>query len=335
MGLEVADVTTIYVKEQGAYVKKSGGRLVITKDEKTLLEFPVIRLENLVLLGNVQVSTQALHMLFESGADVSYLTCNGRCMGHARSESSKNIFLKMAQFEKYKDRDFKAAMMRSIVRGKIKNQINIIRRHNWGSEDEDWKEKTVKMGELLAELDRKDDNSGIMGIEGICSSIYFNCFSKMLKTCLEFTKRVKRPATDPVNALLSLGYVFLTNEMDSLLESNSFETCLGFLHGVKYGRKSLSLDMVEEFRQPLVDRLVLYLLNKRIITESDFEQRDECSYYLTESGFSVFCSQYEEFIEKPFGNGREDIRDMMKNQVKKLKESVMEGKEYQSFVMEL
>lgn len=122
--------------------------------------------------------------------------------------------------------------------------------------------------------------------------LYFSVFSHMLKSNVKFETRNRRPPKDPINVILSLGYTFLTKEVESVLALHSFEMYIGFLHGIRYGRKSLALDLVEEFRQPVVDRLVLRLFNKRILNEYDFETQ-EGRVLLLEEGFrkaySVQC----------------------------------------------
>jgi CRISPR-associated protein Cas1 len=172
-----------------------------------------------------------------------------------------------------------------------------------------------------------------MGIEGAISAEYFKAFRKILKTELEFEKRTRRPAKDPVNALLNLGYTFLTNEISSLLESMSFETCLGFLHGVQYGRKSLALDMVEEFRQPVIDKFILNILNKKVFKKVDFEETDK-GFILSEDAFGKFCIEYQRYITKRDKDGM-NFEEVFKNQINLLKESIMKNKVYKPYRMEI
>lgn len=173
-----------------------------------------------------------------------------------------------------------------------------------------------------------------MGVEGMCSNIYFNSFREMLKCNITFEGRNRRPPRDPVNSLLSLTYTFLTKDMCLIIDNESFESYLGFLHGIRYGRKSLALDLVEEWRQPIGDRLVLKLLNKRMLSEDDFREGDERGIYLNENGFRKFCSEYGKTMS---GKGTEgtNYRLLMKKQTWKWREALKEGGVYEPYKYEI
>ncbi len=167
-----------------------------------------------------------------------------------------------------------------------------------------------------------------MGVEGICSAIYFRAYGHMFRCKIEFHGRNRRPPKDPINVMLSLTYTFLTKEVAAVLEAESFETYLGFLHGIRYGRKSLALDLVEEFRQPVADRLVLRLFNKQMMSEYDFDLEEE-RVLLREKSFQKFCVEYEKWMTQPVSeaDGR-SFREILKEQISKLKKAVREQKEY-------
>ncbi len=322
-------MAVIYVKEQGAMIQKSGERIIISKGASTLLEAPLIQLENLALIGNVQITTQALHMLMEQDVDVSYFSCSGKYLGHTAAEASKNIFLRFQQYEFYMNEDKRLEMAKIIVRNKIRNQMALIRNHRWEDNDHDWKSDLDQMERYLKTLADKISPNEVLGVEGICSNIYFGAFGHMLKCDFQFHGRNRRPPKDPVNAMISLAYTFLTKEMCSALDAESFETYLGFLHGIRYGRKSLALDMIEEFRQPMIDRLVLLLFNKRMIGKYDFEFPDEKGIVLNEDGFRKFCTEYEKWMNgRNIASGERSFRNRMREQVAQLKRAVCKGEEY-------
>ena len=151
----------------------------------------------------------------------------------------------------------------------------------------------------------------------------------MLDCDFEFNGRNRRPPRDPINVIISLAYTLLTKEVSNALDAESFEPYLGFLHGIRYGRKSLALDIVEEFRQPIVDRLVILLFNKRMIGKYDFEFPEEGRVILTEDGFKKFCGEYERWINgKNTLAGDKNFRLRIKEQVSKLKIAVKEHSEY-------
>lgn len=328
-------MAVIYVKEQGSMIQKSGERIVVTKAGKTLLEIPVIQTENMALIGNVQISTQALHMLMEKGIDVSYFSYSGKYLGHTAAEASKNIFLRFQQYQFYLDEAKRLEMSKTIVRNKIQNQMAIIRRHRWEGSEHDWKSDLAQMKRYQQSLRDKATPNEVLGVEGICSNIYFGAFGNMLKCDFQFHGRNRRPPRDPVNVMISLAYTFLTKEMCGALDAESFEPYLGFLHGIRYGRKSLALDMIEEFRQPMIDRLVLLLFNKNMIGRYDFEFPDDNSVVLNEDGFRKFCTEYERWMNgRNRMSGENSFRSRIREQVAKLKRAIGKGEEYKPYCWE-
>ena len=323
-------MAVLYVKEQGALVRKMGERLQVTKGSQILLDVPVFQIENLAVIGNVQLTTQVLHMLMEHGTDVSYFSYSGKYMGQIGAESSKNIFLRFEQYKIFLNNEKRLKMARVIVKNKTGNQVSLIRNRRWGENETEWKDAALRIEKLAGSLGEKKTANEILGIEGICSNIYLSIFGKMLTKVDSFKGRNRRPPKDPVNVILSLAYTFLTKEMCGILEAESFETYLGFLHGIRYGRKSLALDIIEEFRQPVVDRLVLLLFNKLMIDNNDFEF-SENRVVLREDGFKKFCFEYERWITGKNSLAKENFRVMMRKQVAKLKKAIQEDGTYEPY----
>lgn len=325
-------MAVLYVKEQGAYIQKQGERLIVTKKKNTLLDIPIIQVENVSVIGNVQITTQAMHMMMEQGIDISYFTYSGKYIGHASADSSKNIFLRFEQYQIYLDLERRLQMARKIVDNKIQNQMAIIRNCRFQGTDYDWKADVQQMEKYRLTLPERNTSNEILGVEGICSNIYFRAFGHMLKCDISFHGRNRRPPRDPVNVIISLAYTLLTKEMCGLLEAESLEPYLGFLHGIRYGRKSLALDMIEEFRQPAIDRLVILLFNKGMIGKYDFEFTEEGSVLLSEEGFHKFCTEYERWMTgKNSLSGEHSFRGCMKNQIAGLKRTICKGEVYRPY----
>lgn len=324
-------MAVLYIKEQGSTIQKRGERVVITKGNTSLLEIPVVNVENIAVIGNVQITTQALHMLMENGIDVSYFTFSGKYLGQTGSDRSKNIFLRFAQFNLYNQIDKRLDIAKSIISNKISNQITMIRRHRWKGEPHDWKDDIAQLEYLRETLSQKETSNEIMGVEGMCSNIYFGAFGYMFHCDFEFHGRNRRPPKDPINVLISLGYTFLTREVSSALDAASFEMYLGLLHGIRYGRKSLSLDIVEEFRQPIVDRFVIFACNKRMINRFDFNDDDE-GIKLNEEGFKKFCLAFERWMT---GAGGVNYRNLIKRQVALLKQAILKQEPYIPYHFEI
>ncbi len=316
-------MAVLYIKEQGATVQKEGERIVVSKNTRKLLDIPVFQIENIAVIGNVQITTPAIHMLMERGVDISYLTYSGKFLGSTAAESSKNIFLRFEQYQFYLDEGKRLEMAKRITENKISNQMEVMRDHRRKDAKHDWQGDLQAMERHLKELTRKESSNEVLGIEGICSNIYFGAFSHMLDCDFSFNGRNRRPPRDPVNVILSLAYTLLTKEVSNALDAESFEPYLGFLHGIRYGRKSLALDIVEEFRQPAVDRLVILLFNKRMVNAGDFEFPEKGGVILTEDGFKKFCQEYERWMngQNSF-SGDNSFRVRIREQVSRLKTAI-------------
>ena len=341
-------MAVLYIREQGAVVTKLGERIVVKKNLNTLLDLPVFNADGLAVFGNVQITTQALMMLLENGCDITYFTRSGKYVGHTAAEASRNIFLRFEQYQCYLDDEKRLAMARTIIDSKIRNQEVLIKRHRWDTEEDsadtagndankpdftdayDWRRDLKRMEELRTSLaDQKTPNE-ILGVERMCSNIYFSAFGHMIRGDYDFHGRNRRPPKDPVNVILSLAYTFLTREMCSALDTASFESYLGFLHGIRYGRKSLALDMIEEFRQPAVDRLVLLLFGKRMLSQYDFALEDD-RVVLNEEGFRKFCQEYERWMSGTNSLAGDNFHARIRDQVQKMKHSIIEGEHYKPY----
>lgn len=327
-------MAVLYIREQGSCVQKRGERIVVTKNRKELLDIPVMGVENIALMGNVQMTTQMLYYLMGQGVDVSYFSYGGNYLGHSAAESSRNIFVRFSQYELYLNLPNRLSMAKTIVRNKIENQKSLILQYRWTGSDYDWRSDLAQMEKTQAKLEGADTPNQILGIEGMCSSIYFKSFAQMFRCKITFPGRNRRPPKDPINVILSLGYTFLTREVSAALEAESFEMYLGFLHGIRYGRKSLALDMVEEFRQPVIDRLVLRMFNKQIISEFDFETEDD-AISLSEEGFRKFCREYEKWMtDKNFSDSNKSFRSAIKEQAALLKRAIQQKESYLPYAWE-
>ena len=324
-------MSVLYVKEQGSKIRRIGERIIVSKDKQVLLDLPIFKIENLAVVGNVQVTTQAIRFLMENGVDISFMSGSGRYIGSAGANSSKNIFLRYGQFKAYENDIQRLRIARTITKNKIENQIQMIRDHRRKDPGYDWDSDIRIMKNALNELERKESINSIMGVEGICSQAYFGAFTHMLDCDIAFDGRNRRPPKDPVNAILSLGYTFLTREVSNVLDAESFETYLGFLHGIRYGRKSLALDIVEEFRQPVIDRFTLTLFNKRMLDETDFEIHNQKGVVLQGKGFKKFCSEYEKWMTGANKLSADVFRVRIHEQVAALKKSLCKHKDYQPY----
>lgn len=299
MGDQALNMSTLYLTEQGSKLRKTSKRLVVEKAGTTLLAVPAYEIDRVLIFGAVQLSTQAISFLLDSGIEVSFLSMNGRLKGRLTPVQSKNVFLRLAQYDRYKDDAFKLRIAKSIIDAKLKNQRTLILRYQRNHPGIDFTSELDTIARSLSSLPHTKIISSIMGLEGASTGAYFRCYAKMLSRSFAFEKRTRHPPLDPTNALLSLGYVLITNELAALVESVGFDPFIGFLHGLRYGRQSLPLDMIEEFRHPIVDGLVQTVINTGRIKETDF-YKEEMAFFLTKEAFKKFLSLYEERMERQF-----------------------------------
>jgi len=266
-------MAVIYIREQGSVVRKRGSRLMVEKDGEALLEIPLRQTETVAVFGNIQVTTQALSELLERGIPLALYTRNGRLKGHLTPELSKNVMLRVSQYRVALDPAASLRIARSLVRAKLIDSAEMLDDYRAHYPSEELASACQSLRAAVSHASEAASNAELLGYEGSAAATYFAVFPGLIRADLPFPGRRKHPATDPVNALLSLGYTLAMNEIRALVEGCGLEPHLGFLHQLDYGRPSLALDLLEPFRASLVDRLTLRLINERILTASDFATR--------------------------------------------------------------
>ena len=262
----------MYLTEQGSILRKAGDRLLIEKEDEVLLDVPYHKLETVLVFGNVQVTTQAMGELLEKGVNLSLFSRQGAYRGSLVPPHGKNIDLRIAQFEAARDHERALGYARATVAGEDRERSGgagpAAPAHGPGRRFRvAAKRGGIGGGELRHGA---SDIAALEGTEGSAAREYFSLVMQFNKSEMTWPGRVKHPATDPLNALLSLTYTLLMHEAAALLEGMGLDASLGFLHQPDYGRPSLALDVVEPFRHPVADRLVLTLVNKRIMEAADF-----------------------------------------------------------------
>ncbi|MGA3029102.1 MAG: CRISPR-associated endonuclease Cas1 [Bryobacteraceae bacterium] len=291
-------VAYLYLTEQGSILRKAGDRLLVEKDDEIVLDLPYHKLENVLLFGNVQVTTQALAELLEKGVHLSLFSREGTYRGSLTPPRSSNVELRLAQFQLSQDGPRALAVARAVVRGKIANMSAVLRRYRGENKVEpDFDAKLAALGEAVNATSAADGIAALDGVEGAASRQYFDLLMTFNRSELEWPGRHKHPAPDPLNALLSLTYTLLTNELAALLEGLGLESHLGFLHQIDYGRPSLALDLVECFRGPVADRFVLTMVNRRVFDASDFQSSGERpGVFLKPKPLKRYLAAFEEWV---------------------------------------
>ena len=315
----------LYVQENNAVIRLRGESIEVRKQGALLYQVPFISVERVVIIGLAQVTTQTLHALAARGVDLAFMRRNGRLSFTLHAAQADSIFLRLAQYQRYLDETYRLDFAKALIHAKITSQIQWAMIQRGESVDEDWQEGIEQQKRLKESINSRHTLDELRGVEGSASRIHFNLFGVHMKR-LPFHGRSRRPALDPANALLNLGYAFLRNECVALLEAHGLDCGLGFLHGVRYGRESLALDVMEPFRAIVVDRLVARLANLGMIKEEHFLTDEQTGFRLNPDGFRVFLAQYE----KHMTDGDPTPRMRIRMEVENIRRAILEGKPYRA-----
>ncbi len=331
-------MANLYLTEQGSVLRKTGNRIIVEKDDQVLLDVPCNKIDAVLIFGNVQFTTQAVHELFEQGIEMAILTRSGRLIGQLTSPFTKNIELRILQFQKYFDMSCRLGISRTIVQGKITNGLNLVRTFSYNHSEIPLHDVMDMLRTRLEEAGKAEGIETLMGIEGAAARSYFSAFGKMILGEYVFDGRVKHPPPDPVNALLSFGYTLVFNEIMSLLDGLGFDPYLGYFHEVRYGRASLASDLIEEFRAS-VDRFTLFLINNRVISRDDFYENPKGGVYLNRAPLMKYLAQYEQNVTREFTDPEtgtaSSLRKSFRSQAEKLASCVKTGSDYHPFKLEV
>lgn len=285
-------MATLYLTEQGSSLSKIDERLVVSRGDKTLEEIPLIKVDQVVVMGKgVRVTTPAVFALARRGVELVYLTRRGSYVSRTRGKESKFARLRFRQALMVNDPAATLPVAREMVRGKLLNQMALVQNSE--------RRAAEGIKRMVARLDGARDLDVLRGFEGQGAAVYFGAFRHLLRQNLGFHKRAYYPPTDPVNAALSFGYTLLLNQLVGAVQVAGLDPYLGFFHVVDYGRPSLALDIEEEFRPLVVDRLVLALINDRKLEGGHFTRPagKKKAVYLSEEGRRIFIAAYESWVD--------------------------------------
>lgn len=330
-------MSVLYLTEQGACVAKRGERVIVEKEGKEILEIECFKLGALLLFGYVQVTTQALRQLLSHEIETAFLTMDGRLLGQLTPVTPKNVFLRINQVRCLDDAEFVLETAKVVVDAKVSNALVLLMEFQKNHHETDIRTCIDSLRVAIAGISKVTAHDSLLGVEGNAASVYWQAFGKMCRGEMEFTHRVKRPPTDPVNSLLSFGYSMVFTRIQSLLDAVGLDPYIGFFHQPHYGRPSLAADLLEEFRSPLVDRFTLSLINKRIMTPGDFQHHEETGgVRLTRDGMRKYFLRFEEYLGKKLAGFDEpelDFNGLVKRQIERLAGSIERREPYSPFRM--
>jgi len=261
----------VYIKTQNVRIVKEGRHLLAKKGNATYHTLFTHKLKQLLLFGNIEITHNALCQLMRRNVDTVYLTKNGRYLGRIASPESKNTILHKKQFMLLDDADFCLRISKNIISGKLANMSTFLKRIKRSRNKKDAGKKAEQILALLNKIEKSTSVDQIRGYEGRAASIYFQGLKQGFINNLGFNKRVRRPPTDPINSVLSLLYTFLMNRVYAGVRVAGLNPYPGFMHTIDYGRYSLVLDLMEEFRSIIADTLTISLFNLKMLQENDFQ----------------------------------------------------------------
>ncbi|MEW6378750.1 MAG: type I-C CRISPR-associated endonuclease Cas1c [bacterium] len=303
-------LNTLYVMTQGAYVCLDHETVKIEVEGKVQLQVPLHHLGAIVTMGNVMMSPFIMARCADDGRAVVILDRNGQFKCRMVGKTSGNVLLRQAQYEAVREQERTLAIARNIVAGKVKNARQILLRGIRESDNEEkeeidaLKKASDTISNVLFHLKDAKDIDEVRGFEGEAAEAYFQSFDRMVKKSerkfFTMNGRSRRPPLDPVNSLLSFLYTLLLNDCVSALEGVGLDSQMGFLHALRPGRPSLGLDLMEEFRSILADRLALTLINRKQVTAKHFESRPGGAIYLNDEGRKAVVVAYQKRKQDEF-----------------------------------
>ena len=299
---------TLYITTEDSYLFWENECIAVKVGGVEKVRIPAISIESIVCFGNTSVSTPLIRFCGERGIGLTFLSENGRFYGRINGPVSGNVLLRQRQFLSCSDPLFSARMASHFLCGKLLNEKNMLMRAARetadGEREKRLKDKALEIAGLSKDLKEPLSTAAMRGIEGAAAAAYFSCFDMMLKTKeIRFEERSRRPPKNEVNAVLSFLYMLLKNDVQSALEAVGLDPACGYLHTLRPGRPALALDIMEELRAPLCDRMALALFNRGQLDKKDFDlELGQC--LIEEKARKLLISSWQnrkkETVQHPF-----------------------------------
>jgi CRISPR-associated protein Cas1 len=335
---------SLYIIEQGSYIKKDGDCLKIVKGKTVIDTIAASGLKQLTIARRTSLSGPVLDFLIKKRIDTVFLTPSGRFRARLLLDEPGHVALRQLQYSRLGDRNFKVDLARRIVHGKLNNQAKILLRRGTQYKLEQLRIAAVRIKAMQKKLTGIDDMEQIRGMEGAAAQVYYSVFGMLVRADgFRFTARNRRPPRDPVNALLSFVYTLFTNEVLNGIKRAGLDPYLGALHEILPGRPSLACDLVEEWRA-FGDVLVLTLLNRGMVKADDFiirridkdsdERPVEMKPAVSRALIGAYYRQLRQPMYYPHSEEQTAMRWIIHSQCRRLIESFQEdGVEYQPFLL--
>jgi CRISPR-associated protein Cas1 len=303
-------LNTLYITSDDAYLSKERETFVVEVNKQKVFQAPIHSIENIVCFGFKPLTPALMAFCAEHNVGISFLSESGNFLARVSGRQQGNVLLRKAQYVTADNECESLKIARPIIAAKVANYRNLLLRHQRnhpGVPMDGVAKASERLGDRLPEIQHSETLDKLRGIEGECASTYFSVLSSLIAVQQEdfaFTKRSKRPPLDPANALLSFLYAILANDIRSAVETVGLDPQVGFLHQLRSGRPSLALDIMEEFRAYLGDRIMLNLINLRQVTRKDFEIRESGEVRMSDAARKTVITAYQkrkqEEVSHPF-----------------------------------
>lgn len=293
-------LNTLFVTSEDKYLALENENVVVWSGEERAEQYPLIMLESIVSFSYKGASPALMGACAERNIQLTFLTPRGRFLARSCGMENGNVLLRRTQYRTADSNAEACRIARNMVFGKVYNTRWIIERtlrdHAMRVDAAALRAVSARMAELLPIIETANDPDILRGLEGSASADYFSVFNELIlaqDTEFIFDGRNRRPPRDNVNAMLSFAYAILANDCAAALESVGLDAYVGFLHTDRPGRASLALDLMEELRGPAADRLVLTLINNRMIRDKHFDRREDGSVFLNPEGRKILLTAWQ------------------------------------------
>lgn len=340
---------TLYITENNATLRRCGNHLLVTGPtdrpeckvaERSILDIKTHHIDAITLVGNTHITSNASQFCLRRGIPVSWLSYEGEFLGRMTPETDRNAGLRLAQSAIALNEEQRLHFAKTFVAAKCHNAAQTLRAIQSNHT------KNVVLNKATSTLVKKKTTAEkitsiekLRGVEGINARVYFDGLKEVFVSEIKFQGRKKYPAPDPANAMLSLGYTLFGNLISGALHARGLDPAIGFYHEPRSGRASLALDILEEFRHPVIDRFVVSLANRKMIKPEHFKEKKEQAgaIVLNSQGRKIFFTEWEKRIRKPIkllsGENHLTALDIARRQVDRIAKAINMPQEYEPFLV--
>jgi CRISPR-associated protein Cas1 len=300
-------------------IKKS-----VTENKKWTMRVPLWDLDHVVVVGRPYVTTNVFTKLAWEGIPVMFVTTSGRWLGGLYPNKNGHALRRIRQYQLHNNSSFSLTIAKRLVGTKIRNSRRVLQRLSSNRSESHLQEQMVisnRLNHLVDQCQQSENLDQLRGYEGVATAVYFKRLGDFFPEDIPFISRSRRPPKDEANAILSFSYTVLLGEIDAAVRCSGLDPCIGYLHEISYGRPSLSLDLLEPFRAPVCDLLVLQILNHRILKKEDFEiNKSDGGTYMRKEARKEFFIEYERAMNRYFtaikGGAHTNFRQLIQEAVR-------------------